>query len=268
MDSPVLAVALFWALFAATHVGLGTRRPRAALVARLGEWGFIGLFSLVASVAFALVVRYYAAHQFAGPPGLGLGQTGAVRGVLIALVVAGVTLSVGSLAAYPRSPYALGNERARGAYGLERITRHPFFVGTAVMAGAHALLATRLVGTVFFGGLALFALAGAWLQDRKLLARRGEAYAAFLTVTSFAPFGALLAGRQRLALRELPWTGLAVGLGVAAALRAVHGATFAHGGAWVIGAVVGGAAVLALQSWRRQARSVRPGLATAVPRRG
>jgi len=51
---------------------------------------------------------------------------------------------------------------------VERVTRHPFFVGVALLASAHLLLATRLVGTVFFAGLAALAILGAWHQDRKL----------------------------------------------------------------------------------------------------
>ena len=61
--------------------------------------------------------------------------------------------------------------------GLERVTRHPFFVGVALLGAAHALLAPRLVGAVAMGSLALLAGVGAWFQDRKLLALRGERYA-------------------------------------------------------------------------------------------
>ena len=53
------------------------------------------------------------------------------------------------------------------------MTRHPFFVGVALLASAHVLLATRLVGAVFFAGLAALAILGARHQDRKILARRG-----------------------------------------------------------------------------------------------
>ena len=45
---PALVVAVLWMLFGGTHIGLATRRVRAALVARLGEGGFTALFSAVA----------------------------------------------------------------------------------------------------------------------------------------------------------------------------------------------------------------------------
>jgi uncharacterized membrane protein len=182
----------------------------------------------------------------------------------IGAIIGGVTLAVASLWTYPTSPYALGNARVREPRGLERITRHPFALGMAIAASAHALLATRLVGTVFFAGLALLAVAGSMHQDRKLLAARGAAYAHFVSVTSMLPFAAVLAGRQRIVWHELPWAALAVALAAAYALRVAHASIFAHGGRGVIAVVVGGAAVLALQSWRRTTRSPRPARALST----
>ena len=69
---PALTVAVLWLLFAGTHIGLATRRVRAALVARLGEAGFTALFSVIASASFAAAIAYYAAHRTEGAPGLAL----------------------------------------------------------------------------------------------------------------------------------------------------------------------------------------------------
>ena len=145
------------------------------------------------------------------------------------------------------------------------MTRHPFFVGVALLASAHVLLATRLVGAVFFAGLAALAILGAWHQDRKLLARRGAPYAGYLAVTSAVPFAAIVARRQHLAWREIPPRGLVLGLALAAALRAVHASIFAHSGAWVIGVVLAGAVLSAGRAWRRAQRvaGTQPGAATA-----
>src|SRR5262249_60253032 len=104
----------------------------------------------------------------------------------------------------PGRPYALANDAAREPRGLERITRHPFLVGVALTAGAHALLAPHLIGTVFSAGLLALALGGAWHQDRKLLARRGHPFAAFLAATPLVPFAAIVSGRQRLPPRPPP----------------------------------------------------------------
>jgi uncharacterized membrane protein len=260
---PALTVASLWLLFGGLHVGLATRRVRTALVARLGEVGFTALFSVVAAAFFTLLVRYYAAHRLEGVGGLALGGITAVRWALMPLIVGGLALALASLVTYPVSPMALFTEKVRPPRGLERVTRHPFFMGVAIAALAHVPLAPRLVGAMFQLGLASLAIAGAWHQDRKLVARRGRSYEEYLAQTSAIPFGAIVGGRQRLVPRELPWTALAVTLVVALWLRVVHGAIFAHGGGWVIGVTLGGAAVAALGSWR-VARRARAGTAPAL----
>jgi uncharacterized membrane protein len=255
---PALGVALLWLVFGGMHVGLTTGHVRAALVRRLGERGFLGLFSVIASLSFAALVHYYAVHRFAGAAGPALGAAGAVRSILLAPVVAGLVLVIASMASYLRSPYAISNDGLHVARGLERITRHPFFVGVGMAAGAHALLAPHLAGSVFCAGLAALALGGAWHQDRKLLARRGRVFAEFLATTSLMPFGAIVAGRQRLVLRELPWTVLALAVGAIVLLRRAHAGIFAHGGLWVIATVVGGAAILMAQDlWVARGRAGR-----------
>lgn len=254
---PSLTVALLWILFAGTHVGLGTPRAREALVARLGAVGFTALFSAVAAATFALLVHGYALHRLEGAAGPALGRFAPFRSAAIAAIGAGTTLLVGALFQYPRSPMALFGEAVRSPVGLARITRHPFFVGLALAALAHALLATRLVGTLFFGLLALFAIAGAIHQDGKLLDLRGEAYDAYLSATSLLPFGAIASGRQRLVVAELPFAGLALGLASAFALRSVHESIFDHGGAFAIAAVIGTAGLLGLAAFLRHRRGLR-----------
>lgn len=255
MDAyPALAVAALWLVFGGLHIGLTTRRIRAALVDALGERGFTALFSVIASVSFAVAIAYYARHRGEGAAGLALGAVPALRELLMGVAVLGVVFMVSGSTTYVGSPYDLLTHRIRPPRGVERITRHPFFVGLAVFAVAHALLATRLAGTVLFMGIALVALAGALHQDRKLLQRIGAPYADYLAATSAVPFAALVAGRQRLAWTEMPFTTLGAGLVVAATLRAVHGSLFAYDGAYVIAAVVGGALILTWQSARRARR--------------
>lgn len=261
---PALGVALLWVVFGGTHVVLATARIRGALVARLGEIGFVMLYSLIAAASYAALVAYYAGRRFDGAPGLALAHLPVLRSVLTAVVVAGFMLMNAGLFAYPRLPSALFGQPICTPRGIERITRHPFFAGVALFALAHALLTPRLVGAVFTGGFALLALAGARHQDAKLRARRGPAYADYLAATSIMPFVAIVGGRQRLAWRELPLGVLAAGLALALGIRAVHDGLFAHGGAWMIGVLVGGAALAGWQSWRRARRlASRPAVAPA-----
>jgi uncharacterized membrane protein len=251
---PSIVVGVLWLLFGGTHVGLATRRVRGSLVARFGEGGFTALFSGVAVIGFVALVGVYATERDQGAAGLALANVPAARWILLGIIAGAMALLVASLVAYDRSTYAIFRATSRSEpRGLERVTRHPFFVGAAILGVAHALLATRLVGTVFFAGLALFAFAGAVHQDRKLLATRGAAHATFMSRTSLVPFAAILGGRTHLPAGELPLGSLAAGLLVAWALRLVHPSILAHGGAYVVIVVVGGAAIATLQAWQRQA---------------
>lgn len=252
---PWIVVALCWLLFVGTHIGLATSRIRTSLVARLGPWGFSHLFAVVAAVSFALAIHTLAIHQGEGPPGLGLARFAGMRWLGIALIVSGVALSVASFWSLPASALALLIDRSpRGPRGLERITRHPFFVGTALLGLGHVVLASRLVGTIAFAGLAFLSIVGAMHQDAKLRANLGEPYADYLARTSIVPLAAIVRRRQRFVAREIPWLGFAVGLLVAFALRSVHGSILGAGGAWVIGLVVIGAGLATLQTWMQRSR--------------
>jgi uncharacterized membrane protein len=256
-SDPSPSVALGFALFALAHLGLAWPPVRQPLVARLGRWGFTVLFSCVAWLTFGATVASYARHAHEGPAGLALGADPVARVVLIGAIVLGALLMTGSFATYSRSPYSFARDEVREPRGLERVTRHPFFVGSALVAGAHALLATRQVGAVLMACLAIFSLIGPVLQDRKLLALRGAPYAAYLSATSLLPFAAIATGRQRLVLRELPFALLGLGLALAWGLRAVHAHLFDHGGAYVIAAFVLGPLAILLGELRRDRRARR-----------
>ena len=103
-------------------------------------------------------------------------------------------------------------------------------VGISIFGVAHALMATRLTGTVFFSGFVVLAVVGSLHQDRRLLRARGAPYAGYLEQTSFFPAAAIVAGRQRLALSELPWVGFIGGVLAAAVIRWMHAHVWALAG--------------------------------------
>lgn len=243
-----LIVALLCAVFVATHIGLASAGVRAWMIGRLGESRWVWAYLIVAAVLFSLIVTYYAGHQFDGPPGPCLGAVPAMRWGLIAVSVAGITLMGSTFARYFNSPYAVFAHNFREPYGIERITRHPLFVGIVMFGIAHALLSSHLNGAIVFSSLAILAAAGARHQDAKLLRRGGEAYQRFLETTSVIPFGAIIAGRQRIVWRELPIVVLTAGLALAITVRLVHNSIFAYGGLFVIAALVGGGAITTLAS--------------------
>jgi uncharacterized membrane protein len=251
---PAITVALWWLLFGGTHLALATGRPRAWLVGRLGARGFELFFSMVAAVTLGLLVHAYAGLRFEGAAGLGLVAVPAARATLYGVAFAGMTLALWGVLAFPASPMAPPGV-VRPPRGLARITRHAFFVGMAMLAAAHMLLATRLAGVVFFAGIFLLVTLGARLQDRKLLRRYGAPYAEYLATTSAIPFAAIAAGRQRLVWEEIRLPMLALSVLMVAGLRWVHASIFAAGGAWVMGVIVGSVVLLQLATWARRART-------------
>jgi len=255
---PSILIALCWLLFAATHIGLASRRVRPALVARLGPSSFSYLFSFVAIVTFGLLLHVLSLHQHAGAAGLDLGRFTPVGAIGMVTITTGVVLTIVAFQSPPASMLALFIPGGvKEPYGLERGTRHPFFVGTALLGIGHVLLASRMVGVVAFGGLAIYSIAGAMHQDGKLRRELGEHFAAYLDRTSLVPFAAIVAGRQRLVARELPLAGIAVGLLLAFALRSVHSSILADGGAWAIGVMVLGPLVATWLTLLRRRRSRR-----------
>lgn len=245
--------ALLWLLFGGSHVVLSTQPIRKRLAARLGEAGFIFLYSSVAIVTFAALVHYVALHRLAEPQASLLVTIPPVRGALIALSVFGFSLFVTAVLVYPRLPMATFRHRVMPARGVQQVTRHPFFSGIAIWAAAHALLAPSTVSFVFFTGVVALSFVGGMHQDRRLIAELGEPYRAYVASTSFWPFVAVVTKRQRINWREQPWFGYGVGIGASLGLYEVHADIFNRGGVYVI-AVVSIGSIIAILNSRARAR--------------
>jgi uncharacterized membrane protein len=252
-----------WLVFGISHVGLAAAPVRNRLVSRLGERGFAWSFVLIASALFALLVVTFARVRGDGPPGLALAARPWLGGALHGASALGIVLMVGALApsGYLNSPLAILRDGVRPPYGLERITRHPFFSGLVLLMASHALLASRLTGTVFFAGFVVLAVFGPMHQARKIRARKGPAFERYLETTSAVPFVAIACRRQRLVLGEIPWLALGLGALAAVSVRALHERILDWHGAPLILAVVGGSVVLGTVTTRRQRRALpEPGL--------
>jgi uncharacterized membrane protein len=218
--SAALWVAFWWVLFAGTHMVLSSLPVRGKLIARLGEKPFVGLYSLLALATFIPLVWVYLGNRHAGGVAWNLAVVPGVRPIAMALAVLGIAMIVGGV--LRPSPALVGIKKAWGARGLTRITRHPLFMGIALWALSHLLLNGFVTDVVFFGGLLAFSLAGAAHQDARKRATEDARLGQFFAESSFWPFGAILAGRNRLIWRELPWIALAVGAAAAVGLYALH----------------------------------------------
>jgi uncharacterized membrane protein len=256
MTAPGL-VACAWILFAGTHLVLGLPL-RAWLVRRLGEASFVALFSAVAALSMGALAYVVAVHGGEGPAGAGLGRWPGGGAALGGLAFLGLTLATAGLLNYMRSPMALFRTQVKPPAGVERITRHPFFVGLTIYAVAHALLAATLATAIYFAGYAALAAGGARLQDRKLVAKHGDAYTRYVARTSFLPFAGLLRGDALFVRGEKLMQRLAVSALVAALVFAAHPWLSAWHGAPLAMLIAGGGLYASGRRWWHS-RSEAPG---------
>ena len=217
-------IAFWWALFAGSHMVLSSLPVRGKLVARVGETTFVRLYSLVAFATFIPLVLVYLDNRHTGGMIWNFAAAPGVRQLAMLLAVLAFAMIAGG-ALHP-SPALVGIKESWGARGLTRITRHPLFMGIALWALSHLLLNGFLTDVLFFGGLLAFSLAGAAHQDTRKRATEDARLGQFFAETSFWPFGAILAGRNRLIWQELPWISLAAGAAVAVGIYMLHSWAF------------------------------------------
>lgn len=181
---PALATLLAASIaFVGTHFAL-SHPLRAPIVARIGEKGFLPLYSLV---AFATLGWMIWAFRGAPPADLpGSGETGWI--VATVLTVPALLLFLGSLRGNPAFPNpAAPRPVTRAPTGVFAVTRHPMMWGFALWAISHIILWWSW-RTVIVGSTILFlALVGAHLQDRKKAALLRENWTGWAKATSYWP---------------------------------------------------------------------------------
>jgi uncharacterized membrane protein len=216
-----------WALggFVLLHVGISATGMRAALVRRLGEGPYRGLFALASAALLVWMIVTFG--QVRADPADLLNQALWTPPAWGRHAAQGLTL-LAFLLAVPGlltpGPTTAGMERRTGeeaAKGVLRITRHPFLWGVALWAAGHLLANGERYSVMLFGALGAMSLLGTRSIDRKGAARAPEAWARFKAVSSNVPFAAIVQGRNRLVLREIWWK-WAVALIVYAATAYFH----------------------------------------------
>ena len=139
-------------IFLGAHVFVTMRDRRAVLVAKLGEWPYRGLFSLVSIVGVVLIAYGFASYRAAGlivvcsPPAW-------TRHIVEALMWPASIMVVAA--------YIPGN--------IKRVLKHPMLAGIKTWAFAH------LCANGDLGGIILFASVLAWaVYDRITLKHRSD----------------------------------------------------------------------------------------------
>jgi uncharacterized membrane protein len=132
-----LAIMVFGlVLFIGMHLVTTRRAQRAGLIARLGEGGYKGLYSLVSIVGVVLIAWGFARYRATGwidvwyPPAW-------TRHVAVALILPAIVFFV--------APYSPGR--------IKTTLKHPMLVGIKLWALAHLIANGDLGSIVLFGSL-------------------------------------------------------------------------------------------------------------------
>jgi uncharacterized membrane protein len=139
-------------IFLGSHVFVTMREHRAALVTRIGEWPYRGLFSLVSIIGIVLIGYGFAAYRAAGPIMVWYPPAW-TRHIVVGLMwPASICIA---------AAYIPGN--------IKRVLKHPMLVGVKTWAFAH------LCANGDLGGIVLFASVLAWaVYDRITLKHRKD----------------------------------------------------------------------------------------------
>ena len=181
-------LALASATFVGTHFLL-SHPLRAPMIAKLGERGFAGVYSLVALATFVWVIRAYSpASAEAAQPLWDAGRIGFV--IATVLMWLGSVLFLGSLRrnpAFPRPGKPI--ERIDEPHGVYSITRHPMMWGFALWSATHVIVSPTPASLVLSAAIAILALVGARFQDAKKERLLGPLWRDWEGKTSFIPYG-------------------------------------------------------------------------------
>src|ERR1700731_404361 len=139
-------------IFLGAHSFVTMRDRRAALIAKIGEWAYRGLFSLVSIVGIGLIAFGFASYRAAGP--------------IVVWTLPHWTRHIVEALMWPASIMVVS------AYipgKIKRVLKHPMLAGIKTWAFAH------LCANGDLGGIILFASVLAWaVYDRITLKRRSD----------------------------------------------------------------------------------------------
>jgi uncharacterized membrane protein len=222
-ESSMTNLALAAAAFAAIHLLISGTRVRDALVARLGEKPYRGLFSLASAAVLGWLIWAWSDARV--PNVTPLLDLRWLAGLLVFVAFVLVVLGLAT-----PGPTVVGGERLLGredpARGIHRITRHPFLWGVALWALVHLAFNPEPANLVFFGTFGLVAVVGTFSIDAKRERHFGDAWRRYAGVTSNIPFAAIAQGRNQLVVGELGWIKLAAAVVAYGLFVALHARFF------------------------------------------
>jgi len=215
-------IIVFSVLFVVTHLGLSYGAVRQGLVDTLGLWPFRGLYSLISFLTLGPAAVLWWQNRHLGPVLWEL-PWWPERVIASLLVLFGLLLFFQSLATPSPASMLPAKIEARGVL---RITRHPMNMALALWGLAHLLANSTLGDVAFFGSFVIVGVVGPYHLDARLKREKGEDFRDFCNQTSVLPFGAILRGRNRLAVEELSFPLAVIAIAVFVALTFFHNRFF------------------------------------------
>ena len=192
-------------VFVGSHFGVSSTGLRDDLVRRLGERAYLGLYSAVALILLAWLIRAYATvgdplMLWVRPPLL----------IVLPLVVMPLALLLFVGGYTQRNPTAVMQGKPlpveRPAPGVLAITRHPLMWAIGLWAVVHLIISDSIASFIFFGAFAILALHGTRVLDaKKQRTWPAEDWQRFAAATSNIPFAAVFTSRNELKIAEIGW---------------------------------------------------------------
>ena len=217
--TPLVSLVLATLAFVGTHLAM-SHPLRAALVARFGETGFLGLYSLASFATLGWMIFAWRAGDDSGAMWVAPLWWWPIAS---ALMLAASILLVGSLLGNPAFPNPGAGRREIGpARGVFAITRHPMNSSFMLWALVHISLSGSPRNLIVAGGILILALVGSVGQDAKKARLLGESWRSWMDRTSFVPFGALVDGRVAWRDAFPGWVALLAGSILWAAVTSYH----------------------------------------------
>jgi uncharacterized membrane protein len=219
---PVAAIALWAALFLATHLVISSSAVRPRLVAAIGAQPYQGLYSIVALGTFIPLAIVFARHKHAGAMLWNLRGVPPVRWLVWLLMLIAFTIFIAGLINPSPASMAGPSSRTAAPRGILKLTRHPGFVGFSIFGLAHVLMNGFVGDILFFATFPALSIIGGVHQDQRKLAELGDSYRTLMSRTSFIPGAALLSGRQRWTAADTPMAAIAAGVATTIVVIVLH----------------------------------------------
>lgn len=222
MTGPTLSLLAAVLSFVLGHFLLSSIPVRQVLIARIGESGFRGLYSVAVVAALVWIVFAYGAARYDAqmiwfPPPVFAMIPVLVMPLSCILLVCSVTTktvtAVGGEALISDSPTPRG---------ITTVTRHPMLVGTTLWGLAHLCANGDSASVILFLGMIILSIGGMMHIDHRRQKTLGSDWGPIALTTSLTPFLAALQGRAKVDWAGIGLWRIAAGLGLYAALLYGH----------------------------------------------